>query len=261
VKVALIQMDLALGRPEVNRDRAAKLVREAAAGADLVMLPEMWTTGYALPELAGKLADRDGEPTGPLLAGLARECGIYLAGSAADERAGRVYNLATVYGPDGRRLAEYSKVHLVPMMNEPQYLAPGERAVVADLGGVKAGLAICYDLRFPELHRAMALGGAQLLLIPAEWPAQRLHHWRTLVMARAIENQCFVLACNRCGRDEANAFPGHSLVVDPWGNILAEGGEGEEIVRAEIDIAQVAEIRAKVPVFRDRRPEAYRLGE
>lgn len=261
MKVALIQMDLVLGRPAENRAKAAALVREAAEGADLVMLPEMWTTAYALPELAGRLADRDREPTGGFLAGLARECGVFLAGSAAEEREGRVYNMATVYGPDGRRLAEYAKVHLVPMMDEPRYLAPGDRAVVTEVGGVCAGLAICYDLRFPELHRTMALAGAQMILIPAEWPSQRLHHWRTLLMARAIENQCFVLGCNRVGKDPNNSFPGHSLVVDPWGTILAEGGEQEEIVRAEIDLAQVADIRAKVPVFRDRRPEAYRLGE
>lgn len=259
MRVALIQMEIALGQPDENRARAAALVREAAQGADLVILPEMWTTGYALKRLRGNLADRDGEPTGSLLAGLARECGIYLAGSTADERDGSVYNSATVYGPDGNRLAEYAKVHLVPMMEEDIYLAPGERLAMADLGGVQAGLAICYDLRFPELFRTLALAGAQLMLIPAEWPLQRLHHWRTLIVARAIENQCFVLACNRVGSDGANQFPGHSMVVDPWGNILAEGGEGEEIVRATLDLSQVADVRFRVPVFRDRRPDLYRL--
>lgn len=260
MKVALIQMDIALGRPAENRSRVAALVREAAAGADLVMLPEMWTTGYALPQLAGNLADRDGEPTGAFLAGLARDCGVYLVGSVADERAGRVYNSATVYGPDGQRLAEYAKLHLVPMMDEHLYLAPGTAAGMADLGWVRAGLAICYDLRFPELFRTLALGGAHLLLIPAEWPSQRLTHWRTLLMARAIENQCFVVACNRVGHDGKNAFPGHSMVIDPWGNVLAEGGEGEEILRAEFDPAQVAEIRSRIPVFRDRRPDIYRVN-
>jgi omega-amidase len=259
LRVALIQMEIALGRPDENRTCAAALVREAAQGADLVMLPEMWTTGYALKRLSGNLADRDGEPTASFLAELARECGIYLVGSAADERDGHVYNSATVYGPDGSRLAEYAKVHLVPMMEEDIYLTPGDRLAMADLGGVQAGLAICYDLRFPELFRTLALGGAQLMLIPAEWPLQRLHHWRTLVVARAIENQCFVLACNRVGSDGANQFPGHSMVVDPWGNILAEGGEGEETVRATLDLSAVADARFRVPVFRDRRPDLYRL--
>ncbi len=261
MRVALIQMDIALGRPEQNRKRAAALVREAAQGADLVMLPEMWTTGYCLPDLAGKLADREGEPTGAFLAKLARECGVYLVGSVADERDGRIYNRATVYGPDGARLAAYDKVHLVPMMDEHRYLAPGAALGMADLGGVRAGLAICYDLRFPELFRTLALAGAQLMLIPAEWPAQRASHWRTLLTARAIENQCFVLGCNRVGRDAANAFAGSSMVVDPMGNVLAEAGEQEErILRAEIDLAEVQRVRERIPVFRDRRPELYRLG-
>lgn len=252
-------MDIVLGQPKANRVRAAELVREAAQGADLVMLPEMWTTGYALPQLAGNLADRNGQPTGAFLSALARECSIYLAGSVADERQGKVYNHATLHAPSGACVAEYDKVHLVPMMDEDHFLAPGDRLTLADLDGVKAGMAICYDLRYPELFRTLALGDAQVMLIPAEWPAQRLNHWRTLVVARAVENQAFVLACNRVGHDAANQFPGHSLVVDPWGNILAEGGEGEEIVRAEIDLGMVARVRAQVPVFRNRRPDLYRL--
>lgn len=259
MRVALVQMDIELGRPDLNRARAADLVRQAAVGADLVMLPEMWTTGYALPDLLGNLADREGEPTGAFLADLARETGTYLVGSVADERNGRVYNTATVHAPDGKRIGSYSKIHLVPMMDEHIYLAPGDSLTVLDIGGVGAGLAICYDLRFPELFRTMALGGAQLMLIPAEWPTQRLAHWRTLLQARAIENQAFVVACNRVGRDANNGFPGHSMVIDPWGTILAEAGEGEEILRAGFDPAQVAEIRQRIPVFRDRRPDLYKL--
>jgi len=259
LRVALIQMDIALGRPDLNRATATDRVREAAQDADLVILPEMWTTGYALADLAGNLADQGGEPTGAILAGLAHECGVYLVGSVADQRDGRIYNSATVYAPDGSRVAEYSKAHLVPMMDEHLYLAPGQSVTLAEIAGVKAGLAICYDLRFPELFRTMALGGAELLIIPAEWPAQRLQHWRLLLQARAIENQCFVLACNRVGKDLNNTFPGHSMVIDPWGAILAEGGDGEEILRAQFDPALVSEIRARIPVFRDRRPDLYRL--
>lgn len=258
VQVALIQMDIALGQPEVNRARGAEMVRRAAAdGARLILLPEMWTTGYCLPDLAGGHADRSGEPTGALLAALARETGAAIAGSTADERRGKVYNRAAVYGPAGDRLAAYDKVHLVPMMQEPRYLTPGDRLSLADLGGAKAGLAICYDLRFPELFRYLTVAGAELFLVPAEWPAQRLHHWRTLCMARAIENQSFVLACNRVGSDPANRFPGHSLVIDPFGEVLAEGGAGEEIVTAEIDLAQVAAVRERIPSLKDRRPDLY----
>lgn len=259
MKVALIQMDIALAMPELNRERAAGLIRQAAAdGAQLILLPEMWTTGYCLPDLAGGYADRAGEPTGELLSGLAKETGAFIAGSVADERRGRVYNRAEVYGPAGERVAAYDKAHLVPMMQEERYLTPGDRLALGDLNGTKAGLAICYDLRFPELFRSLTLAGVELFLIPAEWPAQRLHHWRTLAMARAIENQAYVLACNRVGSDDANRFPGHSLVIDPFGEVLAEGGEGEEILLAEIDLAQVAAVRERIPALRDRRPELYR---
>lgn len=261
MRVALIQMDIQLGRPAENRARMMDLVRQTAGQADLVVLPEMWTTGYALADLSGNLADRDGMPTEEVLSGLAAEAGIYLAGSRAVERNGRVYNLATVHGPDGRLLAEYAKVHLVPMMEEPLHLTPGDRLAMADVEGVRCGLAICYDLRFVELFRTLALNGAEMMIIPAEWPAVRLHHWRTLLQARAIENQCFVLGCNRVGSDANNDFPGHSMIVDPWGNVLAEGDEEECIIYATIDLAQVAEVRTRVPVFKDRRPDLYRLGE
>lgn len=261
MRVALIQMDIQLGRPLENRARAVDLVRQTAGQADLVVLPEMWTTGYTLADLAGNLADRDGKPTEAILSGLAQECGIYLTGSRAVERDGRVYNLATVHGPDGRLLAEYAKVHLVPMMEEPLHLTAGDSLAMADVEGVRCGLAVCYDLRFTEMFRTLALAGAAVMIIPAEWPAVRLHHWRTLLQARAIENQCFVLGCNRVGSDRNNDFPGHSMVVDPWGNILAEGDEDERIVYATMDLAQVAEVRTRVPVFKDRRPDLYRLGE
>lgn len=258
MRVALVQMDIQLGDPTANRRRVEQLVREAARDADLVLLPEMWTTGYVLPELAGNLADRDGEPTGTLLSQLARECGVYLYGSVADQQGEKVYNHASVYGPDGTRLAVYDKIHLVPMMAEDRYLAPGRRLGLAGLNGVTAGLAICYDLRFPELFRSLALSGAELFLVTAEWPAARISHWRTLLTARAIENQAFVAACNRVGQDRENRFSGHSMIIDPWGSILAEGGEGEEILRADLDLSQVAKIRRQIPVFRDRRPDLYR---
>jgi predicted amidohydrolase len=261
VKVALVQMDVVLGRPAENRHRATEFVREAAAQSDLVVLPEMWSTGYVLDELSGNLADRDGEPLGAFLSDLAHQCGIYLAGSRAVERSGKVYNLATVHGPDGRLVAEYAKIHLVPMMEEPVYLTPGDRLAMADLDGLRSGLAVCYDLRFCEQFRSLALRGAELMIVPAEWPAARLPHWRTLLMARAIENQCFMLGCNRIGSDGKNEFAGHTMVVDPWGNVLVEGDEEESILYAVIDPAQVAEVRTRIPVFRDRRPDVYGLSE
>ncbi|MCG0239925.1 MAG: carbon-nitrogen family hydrolase [Firmicutes bacterium] len=259
IPVALIQMDLAFGQPEANRRRAEALIREAAArGARWVVLPELWTTAYDLPRL-GAIADDGDQPTGPLLSRLARELGIAIFGSVAERRPDGIYNTLRVYGPDGSLAAAYDKIHLVPMLDEPRYLAPGRSPALARVDGVTVGLLICYDLRFPELSRGYALAGAEVLVVPAQWPAVRRHHWRTLAIARAIENQCYLLGCNRAGAGGGTRFDGGSLVVDPWGEVLAEGGPGEAILYAEIDPARVAAVRAEVPVFRDRRPEAYRF--
>ena len=257
MRVALVQMDIALGEPDDNRAHAADLVRIAAHGSDLVVLPEMWTTGYCLPRLKGGLADRELKPTGALLSSLAKEGKVFLAGSVANEIGEKVYNTMTVHSPEGELLSAYDKVHLVPMMDEEKWLAPGERLATCEIGGVRAGLSICYDLRFPELFRSLALAGTEMFVMPAEWPAARISHWTKLVQARAIENQAFVVACNRVGSDDKNTFPGMSLVADPMGEIVAQAEGREQVLRAELDFAVLEEFRAKVPVFKDRRPDVY----
>jgi omega-amidase len=125
---------------------------------------------------------------------------------------------------------------------------------------MKAGASICYDIRFPEQARTLSLLGAKILFVAAEWPHPRLHHWRTLLMARAIENQMYVVACNRVGNTAIDSFFGHSMIIDPWGEIIAEGGEREEIVTARIDLTLVDHVRNRIPVFEDRRPELYGVG-
>jgi omega-amidase len=156
-------------------------------------------------------------------------------------------------------LADYSKIHLFRLMDEHQYLTAGDKSVTVDLPFGRAGLAICYDLRFPELFRGYALAGAEMVFLPSEWPHPRLVHWQTLVRARAIENQMFVFACNRVGADVRNEFFGHSMVVNACGEILAEGGEGEELITLTADLSKVQEARRKIPILQDRRPEVYRL--
>jgi predicted amidohydrolase len=258
LRVALVQMDIALGEPDDNRAHGADLARIAAQGADLVVLPEMFTTGYCLERLKGGLADLDLHPTGDLLSALAKETGTHIAATFANGRGGRVFNTMTIHRPDGRLVSMYDKVHLVPMMDEEKWLAPGERLATCDMAGVRAGLAICYDLRFPELFRSLALAGAEIFVMPAEWPASRIAHWTKLAQARAIENQAFVVACNRVGSDESNSFPGMSLVADPMGEVVAQADGREQVLRAELDFSILEEFRAKVPVFKDRRPEVYR---
>ena len=260
--IALAQMDCRLGEPEVNFARAASFVAEAARrGSDLVLLPELWSTAYALDaaaSLASPLASHAGEEGWfGRVAALAAAHRIYIGGSLLEARGGRFLNCFALYGPDGTLCGAYRKVHLFKLMDEEKYLTPGEEPVIVDLPWGRSGLAICYDLRFPELRRGYALGGVRLILIPAEWPHPRRAHWRTLLRARAIENQCFVVACNRVGTTGSTTFFGSSAVIDPWGETLVEAGEVETLLTVTIDTDLVEAVRRKIPVFADRRPELY----
>ncbi|SCW49402.1 Carbon-nitrogen hydrolase [Paenibacillus tianmuensis] len=257
---ALLQMDIAIGEPERNFAKLESLLHEAVAHdtkPDVIVFPEMWNTGYALDRIQ-ELADHYGERTEALLAAFSRKHGVnIIGGSIAEKRDDGVYNTIFAYDRQGNRAGDYSKIHLFRLMDEEKFLQSGERAGELQLDGIPAGMMICYDIRFPELARKLALGGAQILFVPAEWPNPRLHHWRTLLMARAIENQMFVVSCNRVGVSGTTEFFGHSMVIDPWGEVLAEGGEAETIVRAAVDLSQVPAVRGKIPVFEDRRPSLY----
>ena len=260
--LSLVQMDCRLGDPDHNFARAGEFVAQAAArGSDLVLLPELWSTAYDLeraPELASPLVQgAGGDGWFGRLADLARTHGVWLAGSILEHHGGLHFNCLTVYSPQGVLAAVYRKIHLFRLMQEEQYLSPGTELVTAELPWGRAGLAICYDLRFPELFRAYALAGARLMLLPAEWPNPRREHWRTLLRARAIENQCFVAACNRVGETKGSTFFGASALIDPWGDTLIEGGDGEEILTASIDLDKVDEVRRRIPVFADRRSDLY----
>jgi len=252
------------GKPESNYERAAGLLEQAVGGErkpDVIVLPEMWNTGYAL-EAIGELADEEGKRTRAMFEAFSKRHGVnIIAGSIAEKREDGVYNTIRAFDREGREAGDYDKLHLFRLMNEEKHLQPGGKIGQTTLDGEAAGLMICYDIRFPELARTLALGGAKLLIVPAEWPHPRLHHWRTLLTARAIENQMYVVACNRVGESDGTSFFGHSMVIDPWGEIIAEAGEDETILTAEIDLGLVDEVRGRIPVFEDRRPGFYTLGE
>jgi omega-amidase len=260
--VALLQMDIAFGRPDLNAATVRRLVNqlaEAEQQPDLVVLPELWDTGYDLTRL-DEIADDNGERAKALL----REAAVQLkahviGGSVAERRDGRVYNTTFVFDREGNLAGSYSKAHLFRLMDEEKYLAAGEKPGLYILDGQTAGSVICYDIRFPEWLRVHALKGAKVMCVPAQWPHPRLDHWRQLLIARAIENQMYVVACNRVGEGGGNTFCGHSLVVNPWGEVIAEGMQQEEIVYAELDLALVDEVRGRIPVFADRRTELYEL--
>jgi predicted amidohydrolase len=263
ISIALAQMDVPPCQPQANLARARDFAAQAQeADADLLLLPELWLHGYDL-ERAEEWADPLGEGGFAHMAGLAREFGLYLAGSLLERHVdGRaVSNTAVLYGPDGALLGAYRKIHLFRLMQEHRYLVPGEHATLCPTPWGPTGLAICYDLRFPELFRTMALAGAVLFLVPAQWPVRRLEAWLLLARARAVENELFVASCNRVGSDDGVAFPGRSRVVDPWGRVLVEGGDRENLLVARLDLREVRKARRYLTVYEDRRPGAYRVAE
>jgi len=259
MKVACVQMAVALGEPEKNFARAGELIRAAARqGADTVLLPETWNVGFFPRQGLEALAAGAGDAVRSELGALAGELGVNLiAGSVADLRDGKVYNTALVFDRRGECVAAYDKTHLFTPMGEQESFTPGDHLCRFTLDGVNCGLITCYDIRFPELARTMALQGLELLFVPAEWPAVRRLHWQTLTRARAIENQMFLACCNGCGTAGDTVYGGCSAIYDPWGETLA-AAEGEEtILLADCDFSVVEGIRRSINVFADRRPELY----
>lgn len=256
--ISLIQLDIAFGNPKVNYAAAERKIHEAAAGKpDCLLLPELWTTGYDLSRL-GEIADPEGRDTQVLISGLARQYGVNIvAGSVANRRESGITNSMFIFNRMGELVGEYNKLHLFRLMDEHLYLQPGGNKGLFTLDGTLCAGLICYDIRFPEWVRTHTASGAEVLFISAEWPLPRLAHWRALLISRAIENQCYIIACNRAGQDTANTFAGHSMIIDPWGEIVCEASENEEILSGVIDLEKVREVRAKMPVFADRRPEFY----
>ncbi len=258
VTVALAQIDIVAGDPAANLTAVRTLAATAAArGAELLVLPELWSTGYVLAQ-ATTLADALGEGLHAELRTLAASQQIAIVGSTLTWRsAARPANTATCYDRTGALLAAYDKIHLFNLMDEGAHLAAGHTPVSFDTAWGHTALAICYDLRFPELFRLYALRGARLLIIPAAWPTARIAHWRTLVQARAIENQCVVIAVNRVGSDAATSFGGHSLVVDAWGQIVVEGDDQAALLFATLDLDLINDVRKRIAIWHDRRPDIY----
>lgn len=257
-KVGCIQFDIAFGNPDENKRRMENWLADAAEqGCDIVVLPELWTTGYDLTRLT-EIADKDAQDAISFLQKQAVKHHIHIiGGSVANNRGDAVENTMLIVGNTGELLHQYSKLHLFQLMDEHLYLAAGSGDGMFTLNNEKLAGVICYDIRFPEWIRTHVLKEAKVIFVVAEWPLKRVDHWRTLLQARAIENQVFIVACNRSGKDPNNQFAGHSMIIDPWGEILSEGTEAEEIVIADISLERVEQTRKTIPVFQDRRPSFY----
>jgi len=255
--VSLAQMSIALGDVKRNVTVMERMTAEAARrGSHLVVFPELWSTGYAL-DRSRELSDALASGAFAQTAAAAVKNKICVVGSQLEKRGVEVANSAPFISPNGHVLGVYRKIHLFKLMQEDQYLQPGSSPLVLDLPWGRTGIAICYDLRFPELFRRYAVEGAKLTLIPAEWPMERVEHWRALLIARAIENQMYIVAVNTCGEIGGTTFGGHSMVIDPWGKVVVEAGEETALLTVDFELDRVDQARAKIPVLDDRRPDLY----
>jgi omega-amidase len=259
MKIAVCQMNIIQGEKKENRTTVERMIKEAASnGAQLVALPEMWTSGYDFSRLDEHKEPLEG-PTYQFLSKLASEHKVWIiGGSFPVDFPDGVRNTSLTFDPAGNQRNIYSKVHLIGLMAEDQYLVSGTECGLFDIEGHLAAVEICYDIRFPELARTYALDGAKILFVPAEWPIQREDHWVTLLRARAIENQFYVVGVNMAGRNKNDVFNGRSMIIDPWGKVIAEAGSEPTILYSDVDLNVVDSVREKMPVLKDRRPSVYK---
>ena len=265
MRIAAVQLN-SRGDKAANLAKAERLVAAAAAdGAELVALPEKWNLLAAGQDLLAGAEDLDG-PSLTAARAWARTQGIHLlAGSVAERGAGKAFNTSVLIGPDGDDLAVYRKVHMFDVdaggvsYRESEHEQPGAELVVAEAADLALGLSVCYDLRFPELFRILALRGARLIALPSAFTsATGRDHWEVLLRARAIENQVFVLAPNQIGEapPHYDSF-GHSAIVDPWGKVMAIAPDEECFIAADLDLGAQDRVREALPSLANRRPGAY----
>ncbi|MDX2765132.1 carbon-nitrogen family hydrolase [Streptomyces europaeiscabiei] len=237
-----------------RRRRVASLVQDQA-GADLVVLPELWTTGaFAYESFTAEAEPLQG-PTYEAMAKAASDAGVWLHAGSIPERDpdGLLYNTSLVFSPSGDLAAAYRKIHRFGFdKGEAVLMGAGAELVTLRLPETTIGIATCYDLRFPELFRGLVDAGAETFVLSAGWPERRRSHWTLLAQARAVENQAYVLACGTAGTHAGVPQAGHSIVVDPWGEVLAEAGPDEEVLTVEFDPTRVTTTRGQFPALKDR---------
>ena len=262
MKVAGIQFDIAWEFPSENLRRIRPLLAKAAEnGSRLAVLPEMFATGFSMN--VARLMDFSALIEKEVQS-LAKEFGLFLVAGIAcplnNNATPLAGNHARIFSPGGELLADYQKIHPFSYGDEHLHYAAGSTLATAHVEGIRVTPVICYDLRFPEIFRAAALQ-TDLFLVLANWPASRRHAWRTLLTARAIENQAYVLGVNRLGSDGSGEYCGDSLLVDPFGEILDQAQAVETVITGEVDPTLLRMFRERFPALKDRRPEVYRQLE
>lgn len=255
MRVVLVQPDVVWEDRAANFDRVRMLLDAAPPEpGSLVVLPEMFAVGFSMNVAA--IHEGPDRPTERFLAELAqRYDACVLGGLVTRAPDGRGRNEALAVGPDGQPLTRYAKLHPFRYAGETEHYAPGTSLALFDWQGAVVAPLICYDLRFPEAYRAATARGATVLVTIANFPTARVAHWTSLLVARAIENQAYVIGVNRCGADPNVAYPGRSLVIDPKGTLVADAGADEGVVAAELDLAGLAAYRDAFPALQDMRPD------
>jgi omega-amidase len=253
MKLYCCQTDITWEDKRANHARVQKLLSAAkTARGSLVLLPEMFSTGFSM-NVSG-IQEGSAAETEKFLARLAADFGVYAIGGLVTAGTdGHGFNQAAVLSPEGRELTRYTKMQPFSLGAETKHYHAGNESVFFQWQNLSVAPFICYDLRFPELFRDAARKGAQLFAVIANWPVTRIQHWITLLQARAIENQAYVAGVNRVGNDPKYIYNGRSIIVDPHGNILADAGDGERVIGADIDPSIVVKWREDFPALRDMR--------
>jgi len=261
INISLAQMAFEFGNVEENLEIATDMIKQAAnLKSDLILLPELWASGYdlsnwnryAVPLQGGIFAE---------MSNLAKNNSIAIGSSLLERQGDRAFNTFVLFGNCGKTLGVYRKIHRFRLLEEEKWLEAGNDLIVAETQWGNVGLSICYDLRFPEIFRLYAKHDVKLMLIVAEWPERRVVHWTKLLQARAIENQLFIAGVNKVGKSQGVKLGGFSAIVDPWGKPVIEGDDSQGLLNHTIDLREADKARKYIPVLRDRRPDVYMRGE
>ena len=256
MKIAIYQMEIIPGEPEKNIEKVANWL-STLDDVEIAVLPEMWNTSYTLEELVHITSD-NGQREIEKLSELAKQYQINIVGGSIAVRVeDKIYNRAIVINKKGELIHQYDKLHLVPMLDEPNYLTQGNNISIFEIDNVKMGVIICYDLRFPEISRKLALEGIEVLFVVTEWPIERISQFEKLLYARAIENQVYVIASNSIGKCNNTVFGGKSMVINPLGEATTKIILGEGTIQATVNIEEIRNIRTKIPLLKTRRADIY----
>ena len=258
MRIYCVQLDIIWEDKPANHDKVRRTLADAKpTPGSMILLPEMFSTGFSMN--VATVTDHDSRLDQTFLAQIAREHRSFIVGGFVTTSSdGKGLNQSALFDPEGRELTRYTKLHTFTPGKETAHYRPGQDIKICEAGQFKTCPFICYDLRFPEIFRSAARKGAQLFVVIANWPSMREDHWVTLLRSRAIENQAYVVAANRCGNDPWLPYPGRSLIVDPHGVVLADAGSSETVIFADLDVSAVESWRRDFPILRDLRDDYVR---